>query len=64
MPNVSLNPLPVKFQIFQHTFSGFVDLSVMFLGVPCITDCVMGELEKMGTKYRVALRFVFPTLNF
>uniref|UniRef100_A0A7S1AXJ3 PIN domain-containing protein n=1 Tax=Noctiluca scintillans TaxID=2966 RepID=A0A7S1AXJ3_NOCSC len=23
---------------------------------PCITDCVMGELEKMGTKYRLALR--------
>ena len=24
--------------------------------LPCITDCVMGELEKMGPKYRVALR--------
>merc|ERR1712118_193909 len=24
--------------------------------IPCITDCVMGELEKMGTKYRLALR--------
>jgi len=24
--------------------------------VPCITDCVMGELEKLGAKYRVALR--------
>ncbi|AQK60613.1 PIN domain-like family protein [Zea mays] len=23
---------------------------------PCITDCVMAELEKMGQKYRVALR--------
>jgi U3 small nucleolar RNA-associated protein 24 len=23
---------------------------------PCITDCVMGELEKMGPKYRIALR--------
>ena len=22
---------------------------------PCITDCVMGELEKLGTKYRLAL---------
>ena len=30
----------------------------IFAGVPCITDCVMGELEKMGTKYRVALRLV------
>ncbi|XP_003738887.1 rRNA-processing protein FCF1 homolog [Galendromus occidentalis] len=24
--------------------------------VPYITDCVMGELERLGTKYRVALR--------
>lgn len=24
--------------------------------VPMITDCVMAELEKMGTKYRVALK--------
>eukprot|EP01031_Cornospumella_fuschlensis_P039055 gene39055-47516_t len=24
--------------------------------IPCITDCVMAELEKMGTKYRLALR--------
>ncbi|GKB26053.1 rRNA-processing protein FCF1 [Tanacetum coccineum] len=27
-----------------------------FLGTPCITDCVMAELEKLGQKYRVALR--------
>ena len=24
--------------------------------IPCITDCVMGELEKLGPKYKVALR--------
>ena len=24
--------------------------------IPCITDCVMGELEKLGKRYRVALR--------
>jgi U3 small nucleolar RNA-associated protein 24 len=23
---------------------------------PCVTDCVMAELEKLGTKYRVSLR--------
>lgn len=23
---------------------------------PCITDCVIGELEKLGPKYRIALR--------
>lgn len=24
--------------------------------IPYITDCVIGELERLGTKYRVALR--------
>ena len=24
--------------------------------IPIITDCVMGELEKLGPKYRIALR--------
>jgi rRNA-processing protein FCF1 len=28
----------------------------MKAGTPCITDCVMAELEKLGQKYRVALR--------
>ena len=27
-------------------------------GIPCITDCVMAELEKLGHRYRVALRWV------
>jgi U3 small nucleolar RNA-associated protein 24 len=26
--------------------------------VPCITDCVVGELEKLGTKFRVAQRII------
>ncbi|KAL0072710.1 rRNA-processing protein fcf1 [Marasmius tenuissimus] len=26
--------------------------------IPCVTDCVMAELEKLGHKYRVALRCV------
>ena len=30
-----------------------------FEGTPCITDCVMAELEKLGQKYRVALRYLF-----
>jgi U3 small nucleolar RNA-associated protein 24 len=25
-------------------------------GTPCITDCVLAELEKLGPKYRIALR--------
>ncbi|KZO90339.1 Fcf1-domain-containing protein [Calocera viscosa TUFC12733] len=24
--------------------------------IPCVTDCVMAELEKLGPKYRIALR--------
>lgn len=24
--------------------------------IPCMTDCVVAELEKLGPKYRVALR--------
>ena len=24
--------------------------------IPCITDCVMAELEKLGGKYKIALR--------
>lgn len=33
------------------------------VGVPCITDCVMAELEKLGHKYRVALRSVLSALH-
>ncbi|EEB99428.1 hypothetical protein MPER_00900, partial [Moniliophthora perniciosa FA553] len=25
--------------------------------IPCVTDCVMAELEKLGHKYRVAFRY-------
>jgi U3 small nucleolar RNA-associated protein 24 len=24
--------------------------------IPCVTDCVMGELEKLGSKYKIALQ--------
>ena len=30
---------------------------------PCITDCVLAELEKLGQKYRVALK-VAKVRNF
>eukprot|EP01068_Selenidium_serpulae_P013889 Selendium_serpulae@DN6021_c1_g2_i2.p2 len=26
--------------------------------IPCVTDCVVGELEKMGHRFRLALRLV------
>jgi hypothetical protein len=32
------------------------DLFTCGLGIPCISDCVMAELEKLGPKYRLALR--------
>lgn len=31
-------------------------IALINAGVPCITDCVMAELERLGHKYRVALR--------
>ena len=33
-------------------------------GVPYITDCVLGELEKMGQKYKLALKSVVVVLAF
>jgi len=30
-------------------------------GIPTITDCVLAELEKLGPKYRLALRSVGPS---
>src|ERR1700679_3736874 len=27
-------------------------------GIPCVTDCVIAELEKLGQRYRLALRYV------
>jgi len=32
-------------------------------GIPCVTDCVMAELEKLGHRYRVALRSVDNALS-
>lgn len=29
---------------------------LVFIAVPCITDCVLAELEKLGPKYRIALK--------
>lgn len=32
-------------------------------GIPCVTDCVLAELEKLGHRYRVALRSVSTFLK-
>ena len=31
-------------------------VQTIFTGIPCVTDCVLAELEKLGHRYRVALR--------
>ena len=36
----------------------------MQTGIPCVSDCVIAELEKLGTKYRMALRLVGLLKNF
>lgn len=41
-------------QIFTYTLLMLANVT----GVPYISDCVMAELEKLGSKYRVALRYV------
>jgi rRNA-processing protein FCF1 len=33
-------------------------LILNFSGTPYITDCVLGELEKLGSKYRIALKII------
>lgn len=40
------------------------DLFSPYVGIPCISDCVMAELEKLGQKYRLALRFVASVPSF
>ena len=42
-----------KFSIHCHFTS---ELTAFDSGIPCVTDCVLAELEKLGHRYRVALR--------
>ena len=37
-----------------HTSNYITSPILLHTGVPCITDCVVGELEKLGSKFRVA----------
>jgi rRNA-processing protein FCF1 len=39
-------------------FLASVALLMNILGIPCITDCVLAELEKLGPQYRIALKYV------
>lgn len=33
-------------------------MKVLFLATPYVTDCVIGELEKMGQRFRLALKIL------
>ena len=46
--------MPSVFHTSQVSCSNYEVLNIIFL---CL-DCVMGELEKLGSKYRIALRIV------
>lgn len=55
------DPLPVCFRSHLHSVKNKLDLVQGMVEcltaqcTPCITDCVMAELEKLGTRYRVSL---------
>jgi len=51
MPNVRV--LKQYSQAHQEADDGSY---FFFPGIPCITSCVLAELEKLGPKYRIALR--------
>lgn len=45
--------------LYAKCASFFVEIALsdcLWQGIPCVTDCVMAELEKLGHRYRVALR--------
>jgi len=49
------NFLRMSIQCKQDVFKGSMDC-LLAKCIPCITDCVIGELEKMGRRHRLALR--------
>jgi len=44
--------LNVRLKIFERIVLLYIS------GVPCITDCIVGELEKLGAHFSVALKYV------
>lgn len=60
MLNVSVSHLGTDLQSF-YSSNKVVHVEIeygfcLLQGIPYITDCVMAEIEKLGMKYRVALR--------
>merc|ERR1712137_1193358 len=43
--------IQMKLDIFKHSME-----CLLAKCVPCITDCVLAELEKLGIRFRLALR--------
>lgn len=62
MPNVNYLALFINYvhyffsSVIFHQRTHYMSY-VYFVGIPYITDCVMAEIEKLGLKYRVALRY-------
>lgn len=63
--NTALGPpyrILIDTNFINFSIQNKLDMFVSFMDcllakcIPCITDCVMGELEKLGVKFRVALR--------
>lgn len=48
----------VKLIFYAGNFECCTGFFFLILGIPYITDCVLGELEKLGQKFRVALRII------
>lgn len=49
------NFINLSFQNKCDIFKSMMDL-LLAKCIPCVTDCVLAELEKMGSKYRMALQ--------
>jgi U3 small nucleolar RNA-associated protein 24 len=49
------NFINLSIQLKLDVFKSLMDC-LLAKCVPCVTDCVMAELEKLGSKYRLALR--------
>lgn len=47
-----------KLAVFLCNVSIIVLKHFSFVGIPYVTDCIVGELEKLGQKYKIALKIV------
>lgn len=55
MPSVS------KFLFYSYTQFTILNIQsfiYLLVGIPYVTDCIVGELEKLGQKYKIALKIV------